>query len=353
MSLLEIKWFLPALLVAGGVVVMLAAATIYRRGQQALKLIDQIYALNQQCEQDLLCFLDKLPGLLTPLQGFAGLEYKLDWYGQPLSAQAGQTSRYSRAITEIHTDAQLTLTLYWLHKPVAERWVFQEVLVRTLSMLARMNILIKQQSQSEAQRQASRSMLFLKHDIKNLAQFIQLQNTLLERTRHPASEKTFTRIVRSSALAQRQADEILLRLEPADSQALNAEPIALAAFCQQKADAFGIQLTVQGDGEVLLPASVLDTVLENLYSNALQHGKVTALALDIQSGYPLVIELIQQTPIPAEKLARIFEPLSSQTGEKGRGIGMYHCRELLHSYQADIKVASDDSGTVFKLMFIQ
>lgn len=353
MNLLEIKWFLPALLVIGGVMVMLAAAVIYRRGQQALKLIDQVYALNQQCEQDLLCFLNKLPDLLTSLKELSGLEYQLDWYGQPLSGQSGQASRYTRTITEAHTDAQLTLVLYWRQKPVAERWVFQEVLVRTLSMLVRMNILIKQQSQIEAQLQASRSMLFLKHDIKNLAQFIQLQNTLLGRTEHPASEKTFARIVRSSALAQQQADEILLRLEPAASHTLEAGPIQLAEFCQLKADAFGINLKVQGDGKVILPASVLDTVLENLYSNALQHGQVTALELNIQSGDLLNFELIQQTPIPAEKLARIFEPLSSQTGEKGRGIGMYHCRELLRSHRADITVSSDSGITIFKLTFAQ
>ncbi len=331
---------------------MLAAWAIYRRGQQALKLIDQVYALNQQCEQDLLCFLGQLPVLLCSLKEFSGLEYQLDWYGQPVSTRVGGSSRHTRILTEVHTDAQLNLTLYWRHKPMGERWIFQEVLVRTLSMLIRMNILIKQQSQIEAQLQASRSMLFLKHDIKNLAQFIQLQNTLLGRAEYPVSEKVFTRIVRSSALAQKQADEILLRLEPA-GHTLDAEPIELAAFCQHKADAFGISLTVQGDSTVQFPAPVLDTVLENLYANALQHGQVKLLKVRIQQQGSPSIEFVQSTPIPADILARIFEPLSSQTGEKGRGVGMYHCRELLRSYRADIQVTSCDNKASFKLAFDQ
>ncbi|MCV6590742.1 MAG: hypothetical protein OIF57_17220 [Marinobacterium sp.] len=346
----ETKWLLPALLVAGGVLAMLVLVLVQYRVRRALRVVDQIYALNQQGEQDLLFFLSQLGEILVGLDNFSGLRYQVHWYGQTLSGSVGITSSWKQTLSEQHDQVQLELTLYWQRRAVGERWIFQEVLLRTLTLLVRMNVLLKQQSQVQAQLRASQGMLFLRHDVKNLAQFIQLQNGMLKGVEYPVPEKVLQRLIRSSALAQRQADEILLRMQPGDDSLLPVETFALGAFCRHKAEAFGIAVTVQGEAMLTFPPSVLDTVLENLYANALQHGGVHYLALTITDA-PVTLSLLQQSPVAPPLRHRIFEPLASQTGDRNRGVGMYHCRQLLNNYKGNIEVTCTDNDTLFKLSF--
>lgn len=350
MNFPEIKWFIPLLLVSAGSIMLFVLWRINRRGQQALQLIDQIYELNVQHHQDLLTFLKGLPDALTHLEDFAGLKYQLDWYGQTVHESVGLQSRFSCKIPLTSDDVQLSLILYWSRKPVGERLLFQEVLLRTVTSIMQMNMLIKQQTQSQAQQQAAQAMLFLRHDIKNLAQFIQLQNDMLARVEQSPTEKVLARVTRSSKLAQQQADEILLRLQTDSVSQLARSHIDLAAVCQQKADASGLRLDLQGEGTVALPPSVLDRVLENLYANAKQHAAVTVMQVRLQPRGDFIDAVFtQQTPIESELLIRLFEPLFSGTGEPGRGIGMYQCRSLLRQYGGEIRAASCDNSAFFTL----
>ena len=348
---LEIKWLLPWLLVAAGGFLLLAVWALYRRARQAFLLIDQLHDLNEQVEQDLLRFTDGLFSLLSRSSHCVGLSYELNWYGQPVCRSWGDQSRYQHQICEKTLDADLKLTLYWMAKPVGERWVFVEAVVRTLATLIRTNLLIKQQTQVKAQLQASRSLLFLHHDIKNLAQFIHLQQGMLSKVQSGSEDILMPRIIRAASLASTQADDILSRLQVQQSTPIIADSLSLGAFCQQKADAFGIQVSVSGEAEIEFPLSVLDTVLENIYSNAVQHGNVDHLSLSITSAPHVMLCIQQRSPIEQEQLLRIFEPLASQSREKGRGIGMYQCRTLLKNYGANIQVESDSESASFNLSF--
>jgi len=345
-----IEW-LPWLLILAGSVLFFAVWALYLRLRSIFSLIDRIYALNDEAEQDLLNLLEGLFRLLLPAD-CVGFGYTLDWYGQPIQQLNGKTSRYRTDLTASSAEVDVSVQIYWRYKPVGERWVATETVARTINSLIRMNLLIKEQAQAQAQLQASRNMLFLRHDVKNLAQFIHLQHSMLSRLEQSSSSESsgLSRAVRAAELARTQADEVLLRMQHADESVLTGPPISLVAFCQQKAEAFGISLQIDGESSTVLPASVLDTVLENLFSNAMQHAGVDWLDIELATAAEVATVVIRQArAIPAEHFARLFEPLASQSDEPGRGVGMYHCRTLLKRHQGDIHVISDTESATFTL----
>lgn len=342
---------LPWLLVLVGTLILLVVLALYWRSRQIFSLIDQLYALNSAHQQDLLQLLDNLYPLLHQAHACAGVHYRLNWYGQPVEAEAGRSTKHVSRIEAQSAEADVCVMLYWHHKPMGERWIANEVVMRTIGSLVRMNLMIKEQAQVQAQLQASRNLLFLRHDIKNLAQFIHLQQGLLSRL-EPGDDKGLKRAVRAAELARTQSDEVLLRLQQHhhDDQLLPASVIDIASFCRHKADAFGMKITLAGAGQTRLPTSVLDTVLENIFANAVQHAGVDCLELIIAAEpQGVVLAIRQQVPISTVHLSRVFEPLASQSDEPGRGVGMYHCRTLLRRYEGEIEVSSTAEQACFRL----
>ena len=115
--------------------------------------------------------------------------------------------------------------------------------------------------------------------------------------------------------------------------------------------------TVPGLPAARIPPSVLKQVLLNLFRNAsealLDGGKlsVSTPGTLIANGVSCVeMRLIDNGPgIPAERLARLFEPApSSKPGHQGVGLSI--CRELLAAWQSTIVCRSQSgTGTSFQI----
>jgi signal transduction histidine kinase len=98
---------------------------------------------------------------------------------------------------------------------------------------------------------------------------------------------------------------------------------------------------------------MLDTVLRNLVSNALNYGKAKTVIhvrlRPVEEGAEVIVEN-EGTPIPHEHLDRLFDKfyrVDSTPGSRGVGLGLYNTRKMVELWGGRITVSSEESGTRF------
>jgi signal transduction histidine kinase len=108
-------------------------------------------------------------------------------------------------------------------------------------------------------------------------------------------------------------------------------------------------------GPVALHANTFRRVLLNLVQNALdampQGGTLTLRGWQTATHVHLDIS-DTGTGIPADQLARIFEPLYT-TKPTGTGLGLYMAREIVAAHDGELRVTSPvGSGTTFTITLL-
>lgn len=118
-----------------------------------------------------------------------------------------------------------------------------------------------------------------------------------------------------------------------------------------------IQLERRGDLRGVWDADRLAQVLSNLASNALQYGRAGSPVVIALIGEPSTLTVtvrneVRDAPIPAERLALLFEPY--RRGHEGAhrpaglGLGLYIVHELVRAHHGTIRATSSlEGGTVF------
>jgi CheY-like chemotaxis protein len=102
-------------------------------------------------------------------------------------------------------------------------------------------------------------------------------------------------------------------------------------------------LTVRGD------ATELREVFTNLLKNsleALDRGGVITLAAERKDG-KIRVEVADDGPgIPSEILSKVFDPFFTTKGERGTGLGLCLCQQIVERHGGEIRLASDQvTGT--------
>lgn len=114
-----------------------------------------------------------------------------------------------------------------------------------------------------------------------------------------------------------------------------------------------IRVAMTIDQPVIVDAQRVAQLLANLLNNAVTHGAVDqpvsvaarcdgqSFELSVTNGGP---------PIPAEKLARLFQPFSrgaDAAPKPGLGLGLYIASEVARAHRGTLGVSSSDAGTRF------
>lgn len=211
----------------------------------------------------------------------------------------------------------------------------------------------------------------LGHDLRNPLNAISLSVKSLARfgPLNPTQQGLRLRIV---ACADRMSKMIadlldLARARHSGGFALSLAPTRLSTVCQGVLEELEAaypdrRLFYEEERplEGVWDADRLAQVVSNLVANALEHGGTEVpvfVRTGLRGGLPALEVHNPGAPIPAERLAQLFEPFhctqSSQarTRRNGLGLGLYIVREIIQAHGGQVTVRSTEGeGTTFTVL---
>jgi PAS domain S-box-containing protein len=204
----------------------------------------------------------------------------------------------------------------------------------------------------------------ISHDLRNPLAVIKLTaDALLRRgdLKGAAVARNLGRIAYTAERLERLISQLMdfARSRHGGGFVLERSHTELPAICRQVIDAFEVThaprtITLEAEGPCVgeWDRDRLTQLVQNLISNALEHGKKRGLICIRLYGGPAstLLEVRSENAagaIPPAMLAKIFDPFSKGRNAKGFGLGLYICREIARAHGTDIEVHSSAAETVF------
>lgn len=325
-----IEQIYPVLILVGATI---GAVLVYlwRQARRTNECSLALIRLNESLNFDAPAFLRSAWPHLSQA-GLRGIAWRLDWYGVAIEEQAGTVS--GKAVERTISVADMKLVVTFHQSRHGERRYFDEALIETFLLLLRTDMWIKAGATDATFAQMSRLTLFLQHDMKNVAQFIQLVADQLAAVPPGKEQKVLDYLRMSAPLIRHRADRIVHTLTAGQPACEPLRTLDVAAEIRQLCALHQLECEVNGTASVLVPENSLDRALDNILKNyadlksrdpALQPAIAVAIQTN-EEGAQIIIHGIDCLPV--EHMERLFEPFWSSTPE-GLGIGLYQARQML------------------------
>jgi signal transduction histidine kinase len=336
-------------LILMGVTIGSVLAALWYKARRASMLNLSLIRLNEQHGFDAPAFLEAAWPLLaqSSLRGFG---WQLDWFGVLKHGQSGvQQGRLTQRALDVG-EMKLTARFY-RHEGRGEQRYFEETLIETFMLLLRTDMLIKAGATDATLSQMSKLNLFLQHDMKNIAQFIQLMSDQLASVPVGKEHKVLDYLRVATPLIRHRADRIVRTLTLGTAPAEPSRPVALRPLLAQLCELYGLGYLIDGEALVEVAGNALETVLDNILKNYQDLGLRDNLApLQLQiaiSSVDGMVEIVVKAPqaprTPAPE--RLFEPFWS-SAPAGLGIGLYQAKHLMALQGGALFVTEDADQTL-------
>jgi signal transduction histidine kinase len=266
--------------------------------------------------------------------GIDRLYFAGNWFGQPVTGAFGETNTHGKPFTfdiTAHDDIHLRFELCSKARH-GEARLFAENLAGVFHLLMETAVHGKMQALSAALTEQARLSLYLQHDLRNLAQWVEWVAADFAVARSDAdllgtAHHLHTSAHHAAARARRILDATTHALSPPLPEA-----IALAGAIHQAAEHAGVSVSLNTDARAVLRRDLLDRALDNLFTNAAPQlrthpGHMIAVSILPEAGkvrIGITMPLLEKTSLP-EKL---FEPFSSGR-PGGLGLGLYQARKSI------------------------
>jgi signal transduction histidine kinase len=222
----------------------------------------------------------------------------------------------------------------------------------------------------DLQRTRELMLASLVHDVRSpLAAMIQSGTVLLRSSELTTDQKRIAGIVVSSG--SRISGMVTNLLDVAHARfggvlPVSCAPMDVAGACRQVAaeiqaahPGIAVELEISGDTTGIWDSQRLQQLLSNLLENAITYGDTTRPIRVIANGSrPELVLCVHNhgTPIPADKLHRIFDPLervatdATESRQPGSlGLGLFIVREIARAHGGAVFVRSSaDQGTLLE-----
>lgn len=334
-------------LILVGLTIGSVMVTLWIMARRASRLNLELIRLNEQLQFDTPTFLNQAWSLLAK-SSLRGMAWELDWFGVPTTGQGGLAKgRATRRRIDVG-EMGLALTFY-RHEGRGEQRYFEETLIETLVLLLRTDMLIKAGTTDAALSHMSKLNLFLQHDMKNIAQFIQLMGDQLGAVPAGKEQKVLEYLRVATPLIRHRADRIVRTLTVGAVIANPGPPKSLAVLVEQLCALYGLQCHVTGDCVAAVAGNVLETVLDNIlknYQDLSVRDQLPPLTMECTIGaQDDMVELTLYAPDAprAAEPERLFEPFWSSTPE-GLGIGLFQARHLIATQGGALFVSQAPEG---------
>ncbi len=348
---------LPWMLVALGLVLLLAAWAVWHRGRRVRRCLAELLALPADMHPL------RWPERAWPIlerSGIAGIAWEGVWFGDAVRGQWGQplSDHWPRQMLSAGPDCQIELR--WAdvaHTDEARVLALAVLDVFAQTWLSRMRE--RTQAVAVALAQRAQVQLYWQHDMRNLAQWVGLLAEEFGAATPDQLPRLAQRLQRQAPLLQARAHKLLAATEaPTQAPAQEEPPVQALDLLQNAAELAGLAIEIGMDEGIVLPPLVLESAqalaleraLDNIFSNlardsGARHGGVPLRCeCTVHEG---ALQACLHTPHLATPWPRrAFEPLKSPTGS---GMGLYQARRSLRDAGGDLQASEEAQGVVFVL----
>lgn len=322
---------------------------LWRQALAVNRLNLALIAANEAAEHDALRFLGASWQILSQAQ-LRGMQWQLTWFGVPGTGQYGKCHGNYISHQVQAPEMQVQIQLY-TGKRRGEQGYFVETVIATFLLLLRTDMLIKSTTTTSTFMHMAKLNLFLQHDIKNIAQFIQLMTDQLENMADNQAKLVLDNLRNVAPLVRQRADRIVQTLTVGQDQVQALEPIALREQAQKIAQIFLLSTHIIGDATVLMPSRNIDCALENIlknyYDDSIREGRSKPIIEILIMRQVDAVEMrifARDVQAPRElQFERLFEPFWS-SDPHGTGIGLYQAKQLLETCGASLQAHINPAG---------
>lgn len=289
--------------------------------------------------------------------GIKRLDYSGTWFGQTVQGAFGVAYDEGHAhsfIFKIATDGDVCLEFHlYAQTNRGEARLFAENLAEVFRLLLEAAVLCKIEALSAALTEQARLTLYLQHDLRNLAQWVEWLEADFKSAQ---DDDTLLRIAKRLCVGAPHAAARARRILDAtcSKSTIPSEPqsIALATIIRQSAEHAGIAVAIEHDAFVWLRRDLLDRTLDNLFTNVaplVRRHQNMVISVSISHKADKVIVRIN-IPLIAEVVRpeKLFEPFAcGRPG--GLGLGLYQAHRSLQEEGGKLDAEVCEQSICFSL----
>jgi signal transduction histidine kinase len=315
---------------------------LWRQAGSASHISLALIRLNEQHNFDLPDFLRSAWPLLSRA-GLRGTSWRLDWFGAVIEEQAGLDGGHSVSRELEVGEMKLAINLF-LSRKRGERRYFDESVVETFLLLLRTDMWIKAGATDATFTQMSRLSLFLQHDMKNIAQFIQLMGDQLAAIAPGKEQQTLDYLRLAVPLIRQRADRVVSTVTVAPAVGVPVRTVQLHQELAQLSQLYRLECVISGRAEVQVADHALVGALDNIMKNYSDHTIKPELRVAITNDGSAIGIAIAAANAPAvARVERLFEPFWS-SNPNGLGIGLYQAKQGLERAGGSLEAGQTTAG---------
>jgi len=341
-----IRWLWLGLVIIG--ISLFFTAYYFRRQSKNLnRALSDLYHLNQTCEQDALDFFNQACSILNTV-GCVGLYANIEWFGERKTVSKGLTVVNKQTYLVARDDMRFEIVLY-LTRDANQYESLTSLVVKTFVNILEQNLVLKQAEILTSQKRLERYQLFVQHEIKNIAQFIQLLSEQVQTVQDQTAKlKLVDRLASSLPVMAQRARKTVDHMQQPLSEFYEGNVYALKDLITDVVDMYSLNADITGNESSKLPRQVLLEVLKNILGNFRDHP-TSDLPIQIQiaqDGFKKKVKVtINSHKVDNEEFLseRMFEPFWT-TSESGMGLGLFLSRELLKQLDGTVDFYQNENN---------
>lgn len=310
-----------------GLTLILVVWYLQAQSRELKKAILKLYEVNKVVNQDALDFIEQAWPILKAA-GFKGMKGEIVWFGEVRRIEKGKEAAvsYPVSLAEGGMDFQLLLAAPRLR---GEKKLFAQLIFQTFKSLLVLDVSNKNTQFFLSQKRLEKYQLFVQHDIKNLAQFIQL---LADQVREVESEDEKNQLVEHLKKVlpgvTERAEKTIKQMTLSSGAFQGVESIEFASEITRIAKGLDIQYQLHGSFSCSMSYALFEQVIQNVLENFQHHAYDKPLLIDVMPDGHVIFSMARQKGEKDIQSERLFEPFWSSS-EKGMGLGLFITRELL------------------------
>lgn len=342
------------LLIVVGLTIVGVMLILWRQARIAAQLNLALIELNEALHFDAPALLQQAWSLLER-GGVVGMRWQLNWFGVLLEDSAGVHTGVNLQRKIVIGEMNLSINV-WLRQ-AGERRYFSRSLVESFFLLLRTDMWIKSGTIDATLAQMAKLNLFLQHDMKNIAQFIQLMADQLQDASSENDARLLLYLRKASPMVRQRADHIVQSLTLGRTQKGASQQVDLGVLFQSLCDLYQVRLNLIGHISIEAPAAILERAFDNIFKNyhdlyrreSIENALVSVTLERHEDGISVVIS--DHRVQPKRQLERLFEPFWS-CDPAGLGIGLYQAKSLLQECRGELSAKQNEIGELSFHIFL-